>query len=382
MKMKKIVVTLLLFTLTFFTMNQLLANTEGDVDGTFTTSGYNNPVVLQNDSIEIYNVNNSTDPASGILTTSLSPTQEYYMSFVVSDLDGFENIELDISLIYVEGATIDTTEEEVITAFDSFATTAPEKLSIQWSATYVDSVFSSETFTLNDIVDSDTSWELSPQIDIDSTLYDLTSSSTALSDVVREYTVYFKTSKVAPYSNAGEWYALVKVIDTEVEGNTETTYFMNDGYNVEYYGEINMTSATSPSWEGIYPKMNYDDVEAQATVTNVGVLSNSNYDVLVKSSEVWEKEFGLIDNQSVLTANPTEENTFSIVATTEAVWSDDLRSAGTLNHLGMRPIIENQSRTQEVYDSVSFYLYLKLSPQFQNGTYTGKIFIGITNSVT
>jgi hypothetical protein len=63
------------------------------------------------------------------------------------------------------------------------------------------------------------------------------------------------------------------------------------------------------------------------------------------------------------------------------VWSSNLNSIGQIDFLNLKPIGDVNERTTAIYDMKDVYLYLKLSPQFQNGQYQGTISIGIVNAI-
>jgi hypothetical protein len=381
MMIRKITMMFVLCLLAFVALGtQTKAATTGDIDGSFTSSGYNNQTVIHEGSIKIYDVNNLDPTGTGTLTTSLTPNTEYYLTFTVSDLDMFEDVSLDMYLAYVEGYNLESTDQDIIDASGLITDSVPEGLHITWSSTYVDGVYSSELFGLEFNGAVTTTWELDPSVTVGETPVTLSSVSTAQSVNTRDFKVYFKTSKVAPFSNTGEWGVVVKTTDSILSVETpQVQYEVEANYSMQFYGEVNLDLTSDINWENVYPGLKYSDAEAKETVSNLRYLSNSDYDTIVKSSEIWAQITGSIVEDATLTDDALDNNTFSIVAAAQSTWTSDLSSNGQIGFLQTKAIGDYHIRTSEEYDVVTLYLYLKTSPQFQNGYYLGSITFGITN---
>jgi hypothetical protein len=325
-------------------------------------------------------VNESNYLTNGITTSSITPQLQYYISFQASDLDGFENVDFDIFLIYYEGYDIDVSDNDLNSFVDTKEQTRLDTLYLKWEGVYVDGTFSEDHFTLqND--GTTTNWEINPTIVVDESPVILESSSTG-SETSREFKVYFSVEKVAPYSSIGEWQVVVKAKDSLVDTLTPDKTYMSLNYlTMQYYGEINLDSINTLEWNDVNPGMSYDDENAKSSINNVKFLSNSNYDILVKSSEIWTQIVGDISTDAKITNNAILPNTVSIVASMNGTWESNFVNVGQVDFTNSKAISEDNNRTGVEYDLKDIYLYLKLSPQFQNGQYGGTFTIGISNSI-
>lgn len=376
--MRKSNVLLLIITL-FIAITPVKGSQNGDITGSFSTTGYNNETMIS-DSVGLFYVNESNYLTNGISTSSITPQLQYYISFQASDLDGFENVGFDIFLIYYEGFDLDVTENELYSFVDSKEQTRLDTLYLKWEGVYVDGNYSDDNFTLqND--GATTNWEINPSITVDESPVVLESISTG-SETSREFKVYFSVEKVAPYSSSGEWQVVVKAKDSLINTTTpDNTYESLNFLTMQFYGEINLDSINTLEWNDVSPGMSYDDDNAKSSINDVKFLSNSNYDILVKSSEVWTQIVGDISTDAKITNNAILPNTVSIVASLNGTWESNFVNVGQVDFTNSKAISEDNIRTGVEYELKNIYLYLKLSPQFQNGQYRGTFTIGISNSL-
>lgn len=398
---KAMVLTLVLaLAVVFAPKMEANAATQGDIDGTFTSTGYNNPTDFDTAFLKIYAVNPEAPTGDGTLTTNLMPQGYYYMEFQLDDLDGYEDLALEIRLFDFESES--RTAGEIEAAFDAIGArdnstafeTQPDSLSIDWSATYVADAFSSETFTT--LVDgtnaiTGNTWEISPTYSDGTTALDSASAatSTGTDEYARTFRIYFVPSKVAPFSSNGEWVVGVNIIDSlNGEGNETETFKYVDGYSMQYYGEVQVATdidevtegdqAPVIDWSSVAVGMDYDHVDAVEQVVGLTYISNAAYAERVKASETWEADAGnQFSTDATLSANPTGGNEFALKAANTGTYGT--ADTAQINHLSFVTIGDQKARTTEQGFSPSIFIYLSLSSSFQNGTYAGTVTFGITN---
>lgn len=376
---KKMLVLLLMIVSTLFFTSTVYSATTGQITGSFTSSGYNNQSIIAEE-ISVYHIDENAYTEVGMLTSSLTPDLEYYIEFSVSDLDGLEDIELDIYLFFYEDYDLSVTDEQLFSVGTNHINTNEEALHVTWDGVFENDVLISEDFVLEKD-ESFTNWKLDPSITVDSSSVNLKSVSIG-SKYNRTYKVYFTTEKVAPYSSSGEWQVLIVSNDKKLsETEPDQVFQYKTQLTMQYYGEVNLDSISTLEWNDVYPGMSYDDENAKGSIQNIKYLSNAPYYIIVKSSEVWNQVVGNVNVNATVTNNALLDNTVSIVATTASVWSSNLNSIGQIDFLNLKPIGDVNERTTAIYDMKDVYLYLKLSPQFQNGQYQGTISIGIVNAI-
>lgn len=386
--MKKLLTVLLIATLSLFAVSEVRAATNGDVTGTFSSTGYNNASSIDSANLVINSVTQASGQAEvAVVTTALTPQLDYYVDFDISDLDGFDDIVVEFQFYYYDSET--ETSHEV--DFDNNADTETDAYKILWYGANGKS--DSETAQTGFVFDNNTtSWEFNPEA---YTGTDFASTVTG-TDTTKTFKIYFTPSKVAPASSTGNWVAAVKVYDFigesgwDFAGSTpdDTQFGSLDGYTMDWYGEITDGGSQSVTWASATAGMDYGTgADSQQAYTGMTYISNSNYYQQVKASEVWTQTSGDVAGDATLKTLFTGGNQFGLRAYTFGTYVgteiDTQSPAYTqVGHVSLATIGGvYYARTGEAGEGSEIRLQLSLSDNFQNGSYEGTITLGITNVV-
>ena len=318
--MKKILSLLLIAFVSVFAITELNAATNGDVTGTFTSTGYNNASSIDSDNLAINRVTKNEGEAEvAVVTTALTPQLDYFVEFDISDLDGFDDIVVEFQFYYFDEGT----EGDLTTDFDNNTATAVDAFKILWFGANGNT--DGSTPTTGFVFDANsTTWEFNPEAYTGTNF-----ASTATGTTTTAFKIYFTPSKVAPASSSGNWIAAVKVYDYICETGWDfanstpdnTEFDVVGGYTMDWYGEISDGGANSVTWNTATAGMAYStDAASQQSYTGMTFLSNSNYYQQVKSSEVWTQTDGDVVGNATLKSAFTGGNQFGLRAYTYGEW--------------------------------------------------------------
>jgi hypothetical protein len=384
--MKKLVLLTLVMIISIISAPNIQADTTGNITGSITSTGYNNPAAVDYQFLTISRVtwDADLDTETPTVTTALTPQQNYFVDFDVDDLDGFGDLVVEFQFFYHTTSEGNTIEED----FDANSATAVDAFKVIWDNT---NGFDSTV--------TGTSWVFNPaQEGEDPASY--YSSTVTGTDISKTFKIYFSPSKVAPASSTGEWVAAVKVYDyiddtgAWTHGVTDPTNVVFESvteYTMDWYGEVSH-GADTVVWDSAVAGMDYGDGGSEQSYTGMTFFSNDDFYQQVKAGEIWSQTSGAVEEDATLKADPTTANTFGLRAITVGEWYNvsDVQqpalsesSATQVSHVDFENIGGGAyyGRTTESGLSGSITLQLKLSSNFQNGSYEGTITFGITNVV-
>lgn len=381
----------------------ILANPDDDtVDGEFRSEGYNNPVSLTKflleDRTEVGQINEvvdeSTSPVS--ITTEVAvarpiesyeyliPQQEYTIEFDIHDRDTFQDVEsVEVRLFYnVSGSGL--TNGAVVASTDATPETGTGAV-IKWQR----GVHSNAFFVHN--TSSAVSWDVlastAPAVNV-------TSES-----VTFEFT--FKFSKVSTQSNDLEWHIGFNIIDSlTATGITESNLFSSVGmsdtdpanatpasFNMAFYGEVELPSGQSLDWGALKPGSDF--AENKANTGDITFISNGPFESQIAATSLWQATNASIDvADAVLVTDPAVATTTSPQAFGMR-WNDlngthELSSgsptAQTLESAFQR-LTDYGVKTNESGVNEAYSIFLAISKDFQNATYTGDVIFLVNNKV-
>jgi hypothetical protein len=401
------------FLFTFIAPDLNAAETTQIIDGSFTSTGYNNEVYIEPQLIFLYEIemtspgtdltDSSDDVFRTTATTDLTPQNNYYVQFDVEDLDTFTNLAIEFQLVYTD----ETDEAQLKT--DMIANTNTE----------VTHFFVSWTLEGGFVFDSNnTSWDFDMEYYNDGTnafSYQSYTEPNGTDDITKTFRIYFSPSKVAPFDLTGNWVAGIVAYDyLEYDDHDDATnpdwshksesYPLSTdnvtlesklGYTMQWYGEVQITPNSEIVWPDVFPGMDFTDSEAEANFTDITYISNSTYYQTVKASELWRQSNGNVVEDATLrtsfSTNPNNE--FKLQVFAEGLWYD--ANAATPGFIVTKTVTPEQAAVNHLdsdwignvyYDktgedgvSGDLYLRLSLSEDFQDGDYSGTITLGITN---
>lgn len=384
--MKKLILLFLLIAmLTMYSQVPISSNDSDDVPGSFTSSGYNNPVEITN---FIFNDSNGDAVTDG---SSLSPQGTYYFKLDITEYDTLADIERVQIIFYEDSKTFGS---------ETSTTNTGDYVIFEWNRTAIGDSdlpdgevlinFESSFISGND---SDISWQV-----INKTGPSISANDT---DTTVSFEVEFKISKVAR-EGSGNWQFGLNIDDglenptassTNKSGSAIRTG--NDplggshSYSMDWYGEISIPDATV-DWSGeISPGSRFNDANSELHIQNIKYISNGSYAEEIAVEESWTasgaKVAGVtgVDLVSVndLTTNDTAQ-TFAL----KINGSDDLDSAieitpndSIITYSDQIAVRSGESNTTENGNLSEYYLYLSTSTELQNATYTGNLKFVITN---
>ena len=395
-------IAVFLMTLSVSSLLYVLATGTGgdDVDGSFESVGYNNPVELQGFELLDQNMN---------AAYALNPYQDYTVRLTLHDEDSIADIK-QISMVFYYGTEPTNDLEGLINTgtttdgtafvvnwerdpilFDPFVATAPTVFNISSSASPSD-------FTW-DVMNSTT-----PSI--------LADFDEELETKTFTFEFSFRVSKVAPQTSSGEW-RFGAVITDGLFPNQSDLYqatssalnIISNGnplsgpgtqFNMNWYGEVQIEENMEINWTDVTPPLDFGGNQSLATTSSITFISNGTYDRATAASDIWNivNSFGdpseAADGSTVaaLTADKlTLAQTFGLIAAIEGnstytMNTENSRLVPTLNELTQYTILGGAGRTAEAGNQYVFEYYLGLSPFFQNATYKGSIEIKINNSLS
>ncbi len=310
--------------------------------------------------IEVTNLSlTEVDGSSAV--SLLIPTQNYELSFTVTDDDNLDNMLFEV--IFVQGEY----NPETITGTNQDGS----QFCFYWNTGFQDEptiVYDEFTSNLN------STWSLNSsnvsQFENGLTTY--------------EFVIEFTVSKVA--QAAADWGITINVMDDyrdEVFAPLPTLDSASlNNLSIAWYGEIQLSSENL-SWGSIAHDTSYSSLSSLAT-SSVKIISNGSYDLSAKSSESW------------LGSSVSDHQTQDLQAALVSDSSLDINSNQTFslrlndeNSYGLSSAIQLSSefalfsldglKSNEAGTSVQLYVYIQLSQKFQNGLYWGSVTLGISN---
>ena len=400
----------------------------------FTSTGFNNPTIITDMVL-------SQTTGDAIKETSLVPQSTFYLNATIQDCDGFTYQDIYFVVFHSDATEITSaiinekinqgvTPDSFVVRYlsperSTYLSTAPIVLTGMTIITAVDNFMvkvGSTPVDTNGISDhsdytsmllfnamTDHTWSL-VSADAIVTKTDLVEAVPVAYE--RDLSIGFTPSKVAVQAT-GEWHVAVVVYDRfqmespePIANELDVFSEIDSGYNMAFYGEIQLEAGQKIQFDrvvrgedtwtdsntgvlvryianGEFTRTATADVRWDATILNsitenpwaelhdpliiddtkqffyLQVLRDaaSNYDIV----ELDEDDALLTSTQPIAIV-PMENTDYSI---------DSLQSM-TSN------VESNVSRTTELGQLTPFLFQIKLSPAFQNATYTGNMTIGIT----
>lgn len=363
----------------------------GSIPTSFTTTGFDNDTIIDTVSITDGNI-------------YLSPLVETTLSFTVTDLDGFDGLQVEVRFFFdvdhysnLDPVTksinsYDETEYQgnatLDAAYDAHPSTGADgdAFVLVEKGSPTDSDYFDVAYT-SGVTSSDVSWVL-------------VSSGYAqgASAYERDFEVKFIPSKVAKYTWDGEWTVGIRIYDATDDLVAE---YFETSLDMDWYGEIvlpdNITSlafnAVSAGGTGTV-EVGSEFINNTLLVENVLFIANGQFDQLIGSNNNWVSD--KIDPSSggmgyyygYLTedlADLSLSQYFAMVASDIAVTTNFesevlVQSYNVDNNAYADTIVETHNGTVEAGVELDYYLYIKTSANFQNATYTGNLFFGIQNT--
>jgi hypothetical protein len=279
---------------------------------------------------------------STILESSLTPTIEYHVNVEVLYENGLDRLdEVKVILFY-------ESDGEIVTDNAMGSDDSQMQATFQWTPGL--------GFV---IVDDTTTWDCDDA-------HSVPPVSLAVPQDVFEFHITVGEVATQTIGPAAKWFAYASATDTE---ESATRYDFSGALDMEWWGSIEATGA--PDWDAAAPGAPY-------TLQSVSVkyVANGAFDKGAKASGSWSRTGN--GTPAILTdADTLEANEFALKAnesTSEPVGESQRLNSGDYIVIGTGP------QTEEVGDTDTSGLWLKLGTPFYQGTYTGTIFFEISNS--
>jgi len=379
--MKKLLIIIsTIFTTSLFSVLLILTPVlaEDPVDGTFNSTGFNNPTEYTEFTIQ--KVTQAGDLSGDPLNSgvNLTPQETYRFSLGVSDEDTLNDVgSIQVHFYYV------TFDEEALTNDEG------TYVVLEW-------VNGSNEFLVTDGSVTST-WEVTR------------SAIPALTEKAGVFSFDLEISKVARFSDDGEWKVGLVVVDGVIAEGYEPKAVSHSAigvissgnplsepassFNMDWYGEIDLTERNA-LWTDVFPNMDFSDGGALVTLSGVKYISNGNYDRQIKADDVWNITGAGAADGSTMAALTTDLAKVGANADAESAQLFALKVSDQDNPAlpsasdGLVPMAEaftpfatNKTFTDEDGVTIDVYLWLAISTRFQNATYTGEIVLSVVNYV-
>ena len=396
--MKKILLAFLtLITLSLITQPYVFATVEDDDDlpSSFGVSGFNNP-----SSVDAFNVVDM----NGNRVFSFTPQREYVMQITITDADSIQDLKsLELRLFYVErNGSVDPTYADIEAVFDDTTDTpiSGEAFVVRWGRIDENDPGSAslqdfEILYANGNDDDISSWEI-----VNSTTPAIAGNNTQIDTFTFE--VHFRVSKVAPQSPHAEWHIGYVLEDGFVDNGsqidtsssaqlrisqTNPLELPGSSFNMDFYAEVQLATGETLVWSDVEAGAdffdgpnNVDDLE------NITFISNGTHVQNTWADQVWE-----IVNTGAVPLGVTmaalsedalnDEQMFGLKVNTASISPTALRLMEFNGNSIVKTDVDTDSRTDENGITVTYSYFVSLSPQFQNATYNGKVYVSVTNSI-
>lgn len=339
------------------------------LDGSFVSTGYNNPISVSNLSLKAYDA----DSSSNVSVSSLTPTATYRIAFDVSDYDGLNDVLIEVSLMHDPDGFVDSDENGIDDSFESAAGINPDgdQFDFYWYPS-----LGQDPSLLND-GNALTSW----------TLVSHNLNTVDLNTVSAHFTFDVIVSKAAIADS--QWTLNVRVMDdyTGTAPSPTMSVARLDQLSIQWYGEIT-TSSDTLAWGTLDHGTSYASQAAKTQVTTT-VWANGPFQQKVSADAIWsgarqsDTALGLEGERvsASLVDDPSTQpdQSFAIRANLD---DSDLKgfTAGFVQlSSAMQAFKLSDVKTTEAGITSSLSFYLSLSERFQNGAYSGSIYVGIAN---
>lgn len=334
----------------------------GSVDASITSSGFNNPISIN----DVYLTDTQGEVLSSNVLVPLSTS--YRINVLLQDLDGLKDINLRVGLIHAPDDSPQSMIESVIVPEALYNQTdlSAENFIFDWSIH--NGVISRATLdTATDVLPEESTWVIEED-----------TNNPLPSDLETTLSFDFTASKAA--SADDDWYLVVEVSDT-LENATSHFYVYTQPISIAWYGEVVVAEGAKVAWDGLEHDADYSTTEE---TVSINYISNGVHESYVKADAEWTghttvKFLGNDFNATLVEPNlePLYAQEFSLKANTLS----SPETATRLSALNDTKIHSNLLRTGEKGINQLFYLYLKLSGEFQNGDYDGTLHFGITRDI-
>lgn len=399
--MNKIGVLLTTFIVSIVLVNtNILANSasQDEVDGTFETTGYNNPVEVIGFESESIN---------------LTPNSSNRFKIKLEDLDSMRDIQLlELRFYFVpNGDSIEDTFNATTTTTDD-GTKAVYKWE-QNNSTGAQNGFRIVSGSEGNVEGTSDvgSWgavNYLTQSGLQGAVYpysdEVDDSGETIDSTQFQFEVEIEISKVARYTGTsndeGSWYLGLKIEDGLVDNDslihtttvaalgissTDPVTETDTAFQMQWYGEVELDGSNdSIEWSDVIPgssDMTNESSLFQEILENVIFRSNSSYDILISSEEFWDIEntSNVPKAVSKATLNESGDLTVSQEFSIKTSVTDDF---GQSNFLTLTDgTLDNVvNPTNEDGDEVDIYFWLGVANEFQNADYNGTITLKVSNN--
>lgn len=376
--MKKILIyltSITTFALLFMTLSFVNILADDPVDGTFNSTGFNNPTEYTE-----FSIKKTSDEPTLNTGAQLVPKEEYTFTLGISDDDTLDDlVSIQVHLYY------QSFDE------DSLTNDASTYVVVEWQKGSDDFVISDSAVTAN------TTWSVT------------NSAIPTLTDKAGDFAFDLTVSQVARYSTAGDWQVGLVVVDGDVAEGYDPAAVSHSAigittngnpltktastFDMAWYGEIELTQ-NNALWTGVSPNQDFADSGSMVTLSGIKYTSNGDYDREVKADDVWNISGPAAADGSTNAALTTDLTFVGSSATPDSTQKFALRVADEDNPslpTGSDQVIpvgetatvafaQDKTYTDEDGETVEVYLWLAISSKFQNATYTGEIVLSIVNT--
>jgi len=399
MKFKSLILLTLIALITLVGVPAYSLNaTEGDdVDGSFESVGFNNPLELRGFQV----IDQEGNPAY-----SFNPREFYTLQLTVHDEDSIADLKSLAIVFYYATAPIDNLEELI----DSGTSIMGEEFVMTWTrdSAVTDPGFvatAPAVFSLN-YADPSEATDISWEITSSTTPAILGGFDNELSTKTFTFEVEFRVSKVAPQTSSGEWRFGIKTVDglfpndsTEDLTTSAALRFVESGnplqgtptlFNMNWYGEVGLDLTQVITWTNVVPPLDFGGTNSLATSSSIIFISNGTYQRATAASGIWTITGGATEatdgsTMAALTSGTLDgAQQFGLKAGLEGIASYNTSSVAVRLEPENESLLQyvdlgSEIRTDEIGNTYTFMYWLSLSPQFQNATYLGDIGIKINN---
>jgi len=311
-----------------------LADTGGSTGGSF-TAGADDPTV---DAVGIY----TADHLSTV--TSMGPQTEYAVKVTVSDANSLDNLNtVKVTIFYDADGDDDFSDVPVSGDTQTCAI-------LTWT--------------------NPATWAIDPDTDTSWSIEDGNCEAPTLTGGSGDFWFHFKPGKVA--TEALDWDAYAVADDG---GGTPGTRYDSTGYDMNWYGEITVTT-DNVVWGSVSPGLDFGDVGSDQTVTSVKYIANGAYDEEVAATDTWTGASG----NATLDATGTcdDANEFSLKADDTATLGSAVPVTASPSYVAI-DVTDDLGTPEAGTDVDTNTLWLKLAATFVGDTYSGTIYYKIAN---
>jgi hypothetical protein len=287
-------------------------------------------------SVEIW-----TTGGSPSLETSIAPHLEYHVKVDVTDTNGMNTLDNVTVVLFYE------TDGEIVTDNAMGSDDSQTQATFEW--------MSGGDFA---VVGPTGTWDCEPAGGIGSVVPTLAGQTGGV------FEFHITVGDVATQTGTtSRWFAYAYASDPFSDG-----YEFGSALTMQWYGAIAATG-TTPSWTAAAPDAAYRQQSVLVTY-----ISNGGYNKFARASSPWTRTPAGTD-ATLTDSDSPGANGFALKA-------DDQDGDPDVAHRlisSYRPI-GTGSQTEEIGDDDASGLWLKLGTPFVQGTYSGTVYFGISNS--